>query len=162
MNIVLAGMPGCGKTTVAEVFSKLGKRVVDTDEEIVKRHGRIADIFSRYGEEHFRDLESAEVERVSVLGGVVVSTGGGCLLRRRNVEALKRGGKIVYLKTSPETLVKRLEGDTERPLIQGGVKEKIDRLYSERSGIYESSADLTVETDNLTPEQIVNIILEKI
>lgn len=162
MNIVLAGMPGSGKTTVSAVFSKRGKTVVDTDEEIVKEYGRIADIFEKYGEAYFRDIETKTVQKVSQSRNIVISTGGGALLRSQNVSALKKSGKIVYLKTSPETLIKRVEGDTERPLLRGGAQKRINKLYGERSQIYEVSADIIVETDGLTPEQVADKILEQI
>lgn len=162
MNIVLAGMPGSGKTTVSAVFAKRGKKVVDTDEEIVKSHGRIADIFEKYGEQHFRDIESETVEKVSKNENIVISTGGGCLLRNRNVSVLKKSGKIVYLKTTPQTLIERVRDDTERPLLQGGAEERINKLYTARAKIYEASADIIIETDGLTPEQVADAITEKI
>lgn len=162
MNIVLAGMPGSGKTTISAVFSNRGKIVVDTDEEIVKAHGRIADIFEKHGEGYFRDIETQTVQNVSGMDGVVISTGGGCLLRSQNVSALKQNGIIVYLKTSPKTLIKRVQGDTERPLLKGGIEERINKLYGERAHIYESSADIVIETDGLTPEQVADKILENI
>lgn len=159
-NVVLAGMPGSGKTTVARAFERAGRTVVDTDAEIVKRYGAIAEIFDKFGEEYFRDIESLIVAEVSALENTVISTGGGCLLRESNVNALKEGGKIVYLKALPETLVKRVEGNRDRPLLYGDTRARIEKLYSERTPVYEWAADFIVETDSLTPERIVEKITE--
>ena len=160
MNIVLSGMPGSGKTTIANEFRKLGKKVYDTDEEIVKSYGRIADIFANYGEEYFRDLESQAVEKLSALSDAIIATGGGCLLREKNAASFKKSGKIVYLRTSRDTLEKRLQGDTERPLLQGGIRERLDKLFKEREHIYQNTADIIVDTDGRTPEQIAQLITE--
>ena len=162
MNIVLAGMPGSGKTTVAEVFKRRGKTVIDTDEQIVKEHGAITNIFERYGEEYFRNLETQVVKKASALENVVIATGGGCLLRKQNVGLFKNSGKIIYLKTDVETLVKRVGRDTGRPLLQGGAREKLYKLNGERSPIYEQAADFVIQTDNLSPEQVANKITEYI
>lgn len=162
MNIVLTGMSGCGKTTVAQVFKSSGKTVADTDCLIEKRHGKISEIFARSGERYFRDLETRAVKEVSALDGVVIATGGGCVLRAENVELLKANGKIFYLRARTDTLIKRLEGDTARPLLQGGVRDRIIKLYYERAQIYENSADYVIDTDELTPEETANKITELI
>ncbi len=162
MNIVLTGMSGCGKTSVAGVFKSLGKTAVDTDIIIERKYGKIPEIFARYGEQYFRDLETKAIKEVSSLDGVVIATGGGCVLRSENVELLKSNGKIFYLRTKTATLLKRLDGDNSRPLLQGGTCEKLSKLYAERAQLYESSADYVIDTDEFTPEETVNKIMELI
>ncbi len=162
MNIILAGMPGCGKTTVAEVFEKRGATVLDTDALIVARYGQINSIFAEHGEEYFRNAETQAVKDVCGLDGVVIATGGGCLLRSENVRLLKTNGKIVYLKTGVETLLKRVEGNTDRPLLAVQTRARLEKLLSERRSVYESAADITVETDGLTPQAVADKITESL
>ena len=161
MNIVLIGMPASGKTTVAEILGKnLGAQVVDTDALIVKRHGEINKIFEKFGEEHFRNLESEAVKEVANNTNAVISTGGGCPLRRENVLALKKNGKIVFLRTSITELIKRTEGDGTRPLLKGEREERLKSLLTVRTPIYEDASDLTIDTDGRTPEEIAKKITE--
>ena len=162
MNIVLCGMMGSGKTTVAaELHRAYALEWVDTDEEIVKRHGEINKIFAQYGEEHFRDIESETVkEVVSRCDNAVISLGGGCVLRQENVNELKTNGKIFYLRARPETIISRISGDTTRPLLQGGLEEKVHTISAARSRIYEGAADYVIDTDNLTPAEIARKITE--
>ncbi|MGN0818055.1 MAG: shikimate kinase [Candidatus Coproplasma sp.] len=162
MNVVLCGMMGCGKTTVAaEVSSRYNLTSVDTDAEIVKEYGEINAIFSEYGEEYFRTIEAKTVAAVAKkYKNAVISTGGGCVLRAENVCNLKATGKIIYLRTQPETLIKRVEGDTSRPLLKGGAKDKIYSILSVRAPVYTAAADYIVDTDGLTPEQIATKIME--
>ncbi len=161
MNIILTGMPGCGKTTVCSYLSSmLGYEAVDTDEVIVSEYGEISEIFARYGEEYFRNLESEAVKRVCGFQNAVIATGGGCLLREENVRAFRECGKIIYLKTSIEELLKRLKGDDTRPLLKGDAEANLKDLYVRRSQIYEGTADYIVATDGLTPERISKKITE--
>ncbi|MDE7076283.1 MAG: shikimate kinase [Clostridia bacterium] len=163
MNIVLCGMMGCGKTTVAAEFSARGYTVVDTDQIIVERHGNIDGIFAQYGEAHFRELEAAVTAEVAQkYNSAVISLGGGCVLRVENVKNLKATGKIFYLKAEAETLIKRLKGDTARPLLKGGLEEKVKSILAARAHVYESVADFVIDTDKLTPSEVAKIIEGKI
>lgn len=164
MNIVLCGMMGCGKTTVASALSKLyNLERVDTDELIVSRYGEINGIFAEHGEEYFRDLESGITAEVSEkYENAVISLGGGCVLRKENVDCLKKSGKIFYLRAKAETLIKRVEGDTSRPLLKGGADEKIRAILAKRASVYENAADFIIDTDELTPECIACIVWESV
>lgn len=161
MNIILAGMPGCGKTTVARILGKkLGFSVVDTDELIVEKYGAISEIFEKFGEECFRNFETQVVKDIASLENCVVSTGGGCLLREGNRALFKSCGKIIFLRTQIKTLSERLEGDTTRPLLKGDTKSRLEKLIKERAPIYESSADIVIDTDGISPEELADKITE--
>ena len=164
MNLILCGMMGAGKTTVGVALASLtGRRVYDVDEEIVKKHGRIADIFARYGERYFREIETETARELSCMDEVIISVGGGLVLKQENVEILQKKGKIVYLRASLATLTKRLVADGERPLLQTDGESlacRIERLLKERAPIYESVADFVVDVDEKTPEQIAAEILK--
>lgn len=162
MNIVLCGMMGSGKTTVARALENIyGFSVVDTDEIIVRRHGEINAIFRDLGEQAFRDIESQTVKEVSALDGYVISLGGGVVLRRSNVEELKKNGKIFYLRTRAETVIARVKGDSSRPLLQGNLEERVHAILKDRSKVYEEAADVVIDTDDKSPEEIADIIVAK-
>lgn len=163
MNIILAGMPASGKTSVSRALSKLtGREVYDTDEKIVEKYGAISEIFENYGETAFRNLETEEVKNASALDNLIISTGGGCVLREVNVAFLKTNGKIVYLRTSLQTLLSRVNGDSTRPLLKGGAEEKMKKLFAERTPVYESISDEIIDTDGKTVEEIASGIAELI
>lgn len=160
MNIVLCGMMGAGKTATAAALEELsGKKAVDTDWLIVREHGRIADIFAAHGEQYFRNLETQTVARLAEEDNLVVATGGGCVLREQNVELLKRNGKIFFLRAKEQTLVERVKGDTERPLLAGDLQKKIADLLAVRTPVYERVADFIVDTDGLSPAEVAKQIL---
>lgn len=160
MNVVLCGMMGCGKTAVAAAYSALyGVKSVDTDAIIVERYGEINAIFRDKGEEYFRNLETGVCKEVaSALNGAVIALGGGCVLRSENVSALKSTGKIFYLRTQAETIIKRLKGDNTRPLLQDDLEERVRGILSKRAAVYEGAADFIIDTDGLTPEEIAQKI----
>ena len=155
-------MMGCGKTTVAQALAgELGWQAVDTDKELERKFGLISRIFAERGEMYFRALETSFAESLSSMDDkTVLSVGGGFVLCSENVAHLSRMGKIVYLRARKETLYKRLEGDKDRPLLQGeGLSQKLDTLLSQREGIYEKVSDFAVDVDEKTPAEIASEIL---
>ncbi len=163
MNIVLCGMMGVGKSTVGIRIAELtGRRWFDTDIVISDRHGRISDIFEYYGEAHFRALETDVVRELSEVDGLVISTGGGLVLKPENTEMLKKKGKIFFLRASHETLVKRVRADETRPMLKntGKMVETLKDLLKERTPVYEHVADFTIDTDGLTCDEVAQMVIE--
>ena len=165
MNLILCGMMGAGKTTVGiKIAEKLGRRWYDTDEVITQQYGKISNIFEEKGEEYFRGLETQTVKSLCAETDLVISVGGGLVLRAENVELLKQNGKIFFLRAKKQTLLTRLQGDKERPLLQGdeSLEDKIDRLLSTREAIYAKVADYIVDVDEKSPDKIADEILVRI
>lgn len=167
-NIVLTGLSGSGKTTIGKLLQKYFPdfELVDTDEIIVKKENRsINDIFATDGEEFFRNLETQTAKDFSEKNNFIISTGGGIVLREKNLEYLKKNGLIFYLKTTPETLSKRLKGKTDRPLLNNSdMLEKLKSMLEKRSEFYEK-ADIIIETDKMsaqdTAKEITRIYNER-
>lgn len=160
-NIVLVGLSGSGKSTLGNILSSLsGYALVDTDAIIVKLQNRsINNIFKTNGEEFFRTLETQVSKEISAFDKQIISTGGGIVLKEKNLEYLKQNGIVFYLKTSVNSLLKRLEGDNTRPLLKtDDVKKKLENMLEIRGKLYEK-ADVTIETDKLTPEETAKEIL---
>lgn len=153
-NIVLTGMPGSGKTTLGRLLSeRLGRELADTDAEIVKKAGMpITEIFAKYGEPYFRDLESEVIRDLSRIGGKVIATGGGAVLRSENVNMLKMNGLVAFLDRPLEDLVPA--GD--RPLADRA--EKIKALHAARYPIYLTAADRHVSVHG-APEDTLKKLL---
>ncbi|WP_298653838.1 shikimate kinase [uncultured Eubacterium sp.] len=146
-NIVLCGFMGSGKTVVGKELAKiLGVKFFDTDELIEEEQGvAIKAIFATHGEEYFRDLEYEMCKKVAEMNGVVVSTGGGAMTFKRNVDAIKEGSKVVFLDASFDVICDRIGDSTTRPLFQD--KEKAKKLYDERKDKYLSAADYVINGD---------------
>lgn len=166
MNLILCGMMGAGKTTVGIKIAELtGRRWYDTDECIADRHGKISDIFEYYGEAHFRKLETEVVKELAEKDGLIISSGGGLVLKKENNELLQRNGKIIFLRASLDTLSKRLKVDGDRPLLQTStesIRDRLARLLKERMPVYEHVADYTVDVDGKTPEEIAEEVIETV
>ena len=162
--MVLCGMMGAGKTTIGIKISEItGRRWYDTDVMLTDKYGKISDIFEYYGEAHFRRLETQILSGILEMDNLVISTGGGLVLKPENNEALKKNGKIVFLRASLETLVKRLNLDDTRPLLETStqnIKERLKDLLKERTPIYEQVADYIVEVDEKTPVQVAREIVD--
>lgn len=153
-NIVLTGMPGSGKSTLGKLLDIEGFTFTDTDGEIEKRCGcSIRELISSKGEKYFRDLETQVIKDISSRPGQIISTGGGAILRKENVDALKRNGRIFFIDAS----LSRLCPTDSRPL--SDTKEKLIKLYEERKDIYRSTADVIVP-DMETPKTEAEFILK--
>lgn len=165
-NIILIGFMGSGKTTVGIKLSYHMRRVlIDTDKEIEKQQEReISEIFAKEGEAYFRKLETELLkEMIGSEHERIISTGGGLPVREENRPLLKKLGTVVYLKPSPETVYERLKGDTKRPLLQcADPLTRIRELMAEREEAYADAADMTVNVDNKTFEEIIEEIEEAI
>ena len=161
MNIILCGMMGVGKTSVGIRVAELtGKRWYDTDVVITDRYGKIADLFEYYGEGHFRALETDIVRELSEKDGLVISTGGGLVLKSENNEMLKRNGKIFFLRASLETLLNRVYADDNRPLLKNGRTEKtLGELLAARTPVYEHVADYIVDSDDKSVDEVAKEIV---
>ncbi len=143
-NIVLIGLSGCGKSTVGRRLARrLRLPLLDTDVMIEERTGRtIPDIFAREGEAGFRNMETACVKEAAEKEGVVISTGGGVILREENMTALSKNGLVVFIDRHPSHILRSTTlGD--RPLVQND-RDRLFRLYADRLALYRRHADVTV------------------
>ncbi len=155
-NIILVGMPSSGKTTIGKILAKeMNRELVDLDCEIEKHIGcTIAEFFKSHSEKDFRDIETQITKEISKKNGIIISTGGGCILRDENVCALRSNGRLYFLNRSLENLTPT----DSRPLATK--KEAIEKLYKERYQLYISASDVEVN-GNLTPEAEAELIREE-
>lgn len=164
-NIFLIGYMGTGKSTVAAYMAKqYGMEVLEMDEMIVERENMsISDIFAKYGEEYFRDIETKLLVEIQWQENKVVSCGGGVVLRKQNVEEMRKGGRIVLLSAEPATILDRVKDDNSRPLLQGNkTVEFISEMMEKRREKYEGAANIIVQTDGKQVADICNEIHDKI
>lgn len=161
-NIILIGMPGSGKTTVAaKLAGLLNLKFIDLDDVIENKYGKIAEIFTQNGEEYFRNLETKELTNLIGEQDFVLSTGGGIVLKDENLQILKKLGRVFYLSAEPETIYQRVKNQTHRPLLNSeNPKDSIEKIFNSRIEKYMHSGEKIV-TDNKTTEQIAGEIHEK-
>lgn len=162
-HVVLVGLPGAGKTVVGQGVSIAVRRpFLDLDHEIERREGMtVNDIFAQQGEPAFRVLERKVTEELRGTGGMVLSPGGGWIADAGNVALLRPPARIIYLRVRPETALARLGTErATRPLLQRpDPLGELKRLYEARKAAYEG-ADVTVDTEQLSVEQVINMVAE--
>lgn len=160
-NIVLIGLMGSGKTTIGKKIAKnLSMRFVDTDELIVQKAQKsIKLIFDEEGESFFRDIESEVVEEVSNQENIVISTGGGAVLREENIKNLKKNGTLFYLFAPAEELFKRIKDDKSRPLLNTENPVETLKIIQERREVYYNQADFKINTVGKSPKKTADEII---
>ena len=164
-NIVLIGFMGAGKTSVASCLAEqFAIPVIETDQEIVKREGMsIPEIFKAHGETYFRDRESDVFRDVKEGQQMIISAGGGAVLRDENVKNMKENGIIVLLTASPAAILARVRDSKDRPLLNGNMNEDyISSLMEKRRKRYEEVADLVIDTTEKTVPEVCEAIVRNL
>ena len=162
MRLVLVGLPGSGKSTVGrQLARRLDLPFVDTDHAIAQRIGcSIRAFFEREGEPAFRDVEASVIAQLAHGGDAVLATGGGAVLRAANREHLRGAGHVIYLRSTPEELLRRVRHDQNRPLLQvDDPLAKLRSLYEQRDPLYRQTAHFVIETGRPSVATLVNMIV---
>lgn len=160
--IALIGLPGSGKTTVGRHLARrLSLPFFDSDHVIEQRMScSIREFFEREGEEHFRDVEQAVLDGLTQGEACVLSTGGGSVLRAENRMHLHDRGRVIYLRSSPEEVFRRLRHDRNRPLLQvADPLQRLRDLYAVRDPLYRETAHFVIETGRPSVASLVNMIV---
>jgi shikimate kinase len=163
-NIVLTGFMGTGKTAVGRELSRLlSMQLIDVDAEIeAGQKMTINEIFQRFGEKYFRDLETETIRRIVAGNNLIISTGGGAVLREENMEALRENGIVFCLDAHPETILERTNRSEDRPLLRTeDPMAKIKELLNFRRPFYKKAGTL-IDTEGKTPLQIAEEIVETV
>lgn len=164
-NIALIGFMGAGKSAVSQyIQDRFGYEKAEIDQLIMQKEGMpITEIFAKHGEGYFRDCESREILRLGSRKKTVISCGGGAVIRKENVENLKKTSRIILLTASPETILKRVKHSTDRPILNGNMNvEYIGELMEKRQALYQAAADFEVITDGKTIAAVSREIMERI
>jgi shikimate kinase len=163
MNIVLIGYRGTGKSVVGELLAqKLNRETISMDAEIVKKAGMsIPEFVKLNGWPKFRDLETEVARELAERDNIIVDCGGGIIERPENIPALRINGIIFLLQASVDVIVSRIADGTERPALTEGktFTEEVAEVLDRRAPMYSEAAQHTINTDNMTPEQVANSIL---
>lgn len=160
--IVLVGLPGSGKTTVGrQLARRLKLPFVDSDHVIEQHLGcSIRDFFEREGEERFRDVEQQVIDELSSGAPCVLSTGGGAVLRPLNRQHLRDRGHVVYLRSTPEDVYRRVRHDRNRPLLLvADPLQRLRDLYDARDPLYRETAHFVIDTGRPSVATLVNMIV---
>ena len=159
-NVILVGMPSCGKSTIGVVLAKtMNKGFVDTELLKQQKEGKtLQDIINEHGNEYFHQVEE-NVLLATDVRNFVIATGGSAIYFDRAMEHFKEHGKIVYIKVSLETILERLNNIKTRGVTLGK-GQTIEDLYKQRIPLYEKHADIVIEAEHLTIEEVVEKIIE--
>ncbi len=165
LNVAIFGFMAVGKSTVGRLLSeKLAYAFVDLDLEIVRKEGmEINEIFLIHGEAGFRELERQAVCHIALQDCHVIACGGGTVLDSENLEVLRRSSKMVLLTASPEEILRRIGSNLSRPLLN--VEDRLSmicNLLKTRLSKYQEAAEVTVDTDGMTPEEVAELVLQQI
>ncbi|MEP6708760.1 MAG: shikimate kinase [Verrucomicrobiota bacterium] len=163
--IVLIGFMGMGKSSVGQLLAeRTGWRKFDTDELVAAKFALpIAEIFARFGEDRFRDAETSALRELPREGDSIVVTGGGTILRAKNVQLLREIGTIVCLNADEERLFERLASRRNRPLLQtSDPRATMKELLRSRETIYKKAADIMIDTSDLTHEEVADEVIKEL
>ncbi|MFA6431799.1 MAG: shikimate kinase [Candidatus Margulisiibacteriota bacterium] len=163
MNIILIGFMGCGKSTVGKLLAKeLKLSFVDSDSLIEeKENKKISAIFKENGEARFRNIETRVLAELKDSDGIVLSTGGGIILKEENVSLLKKMGPIILLWADPEVIYDRIKYDKQRPLLQvNDPKAEIEKILEFRKTYYYSAAEKVFDTTEIDQKEVAEEIIE--
>lgn len=160
-TVYLCGFMGCGKSHIGRMLSsELGRKLLDLDRYIVENEGMsIPEIFSKYGEPHFREMEADYIRKLS--GGYIVATGGGALINDNTAEFARQSGFSVYINASFSTCYERIKNDSNRPLVVNNTVEELKKIYNTRSEIYRRNSMAMVNgnaRDSIICGEIIKLI----
>lgn len=162
LNIILIGYRGCGKSVVAALLAKkLGRTCYSMDTLLTERAGcSIPEYVTRHGWQAFRDMESNLAYELSAKENAIIDCGGGIIERDENIIALRAHGYLFWLQASVETIIARIAGDNQRPALTEGKSftDEVAEVLQARTPRYQAAAHFTINTDKLTPEEIVAVI----
>ena len=162
LSIIFVGLPGSGKTTIGrQMARRLGLPFVDSDHVIEQRLGcSIREFFAREGEDSFRDVEQQVLDELTQNPHGVIATGGGAVLREANRRHLHGRGQVIYLRSTPEDVFRRVRHDNARPLLQvNNPLERLRSLYEARDPLYREAAHFVIETGRPSVATLVNMII---
>lgn len=164
-NIFFIGFMGVGKTTVSSYLSNLlSRKKIDIDQCIAKREKmKIPEIFKKYGEEYFRNCETEVLKDLNSEDGVIISCGGGIVLKEENISLMKERGKIILLTSTPQTIFERVRYSDERPILNNNMNvDFISELMKKREENYLHAADLIIDTDKKSIEEVCEEIISSL
>ncbi len=159
--IFIVGLMGSGKTSVGKILAKkVGRNFFDTDQEIIKNEKLdISQIFNKYGEDYFRELEHTILKKIISNQGAIVSTGGGIVLKKENVDIMKDNGIIIFLNIDVETQIARIKNKKNRPLLKNrNLKGDLKNMKNDRDKIYESISNLKIDVSGVTKYKVIDDI----